>query len=696
MAGQPLLIEIRTEELPPRALPRLMEAFSHGINQALDDLGFLAADAEGRPFATPRRLAVLVSDVLDRQPDRKVERKGPSVAAALGADGQPTAALAGFARSCGVPIAQLERRAGDKGEYFVHVATHHGEPLRQHLPELVENVLRKLPVPKLMRWGSGEAQFVRPVHGVVLLHGRRTVPGTVLGVASTNRTLGHRFLGEGVLTVRQASDYEKQLTRAGRVIPHFETRREMMARALDTAAHRLGAGTRWDVGRAAELVDEVACLVEFPVVLVGRFDAAFLEVPRECLVMSMQQHQKYFPVVSADNRLLNQFLFVANMKAANPRPIIRGNERVLRARLSDARFFYDQDRKERLEARVPRLAEVVYHNRLGSQLDRIERLTRLSGEIARRLGADAAAAERSARLAKADLLTGMVGEFPELQGVMGRYYAAHDGEAPEVAVAIEQHYFPRGAGGELPQGGVAASVALADRLDTLTGIYGIGLAPTGDKDPFGLRRAALGIIRILVEQGLPLDVRVLLGLAQGMFPPGTVSESVAQDLYGFLLDRLRPYLRDRGYQVDEIEAVLALDPGRLDQAIAQLGALQAFRTLPEADALAAANKRIRNILRQAEGVPDTDPDPALLSEAAEQRLAAEIAALRIEVEPLFATGDYERALRRLASLRPAVDAFFDQVLVMAEDDAVRANRLALLHALGGLFLRAADLSRLQG
>jgi len=384
------------------------------------------------------------------------------------------------------------------------------------------------------------------------------------------------------------------------------------------------------------------------------------------------------------------------MKAANPRHIIRGNERVLRARLSDARFFYDQDRKERLEARVPRLAEVVYHNRLGSQLDRIERLTRLSGEIARRLGADAAAAERSARLAKADLLTGMVGEFPELQGVMGRYYAAHDGEAPEVAVAIEQHYFPRGAGGELPQGGVAASVALADRLDTLTGIYGIGLAPTGDKDPFGLRRAALGIIRILVEQGLPLDVRVLLGLAQGMFPPGTVSESVAQDLYGFLLDRLRPYLRDRGYQVDEIEAVLALDPGRLDQAIAQLGALQAFRTLPEADALAAANKRIRNILRQAEGVPDTDPDPALLSEAAEQRLAAEIAALRIEVEPLFATGDYERALRRLASLRPAVDAFFDQVLVMAEDDAVRANRLALLHALGGLFLRAADLSRLQG
>ncbi len=697
MAAQPLLIEIRTEELPPRALPRLMEAFSHGINEALGEKGFLGAQSETRPFATPRRLAVLVSAVLDRQPDRMVERKGPAVASALGADGQPTAALAGFARSCGVDIARLGRRTGDKGEYFVHIARHAGEPLPRHLAPLVEAVLKKLPVPKLMRWGAGEAQFVRPVHGVILVHGAKVVPGTVLGVASGNRTLGHRFLSRGALTVRHAHDYEKLLARDGRVCAHFETRRESIVRALDAAAARVRPGASWDLGRAADLVDEVAGLVEHPVVLAATFDAAFLDVPMECLVVSMQQHQKYFPLSDGEGRLLNRFLFVANMKAADAAHIIRGNERVLRARLSDARFFYDQDRKQRLEARMPRLANVVYHNRLGSQLERVERLTRLAGEIARLLHADAAAAERAARLAKADLLTEMVGEFPELQGIMGRYYAAHDGEPEAVAAAIEQHYFPRGAGAALPQGDVAASVALADRLDTLIGIYGIGLAPTGDKDPFGLRRAALGLIRILIEQSRPLDLRALLELARGLFPPGVVAEGVVQDLYGFVLDRLRPYLRERGYRADEIEAVLALEPARLDRAVQQLEALQAFRRLPEAAALAAANKRIRNILRQAGGEPADfrTSKSDLFVEPAEIELGRAVAHMHNEVGPILSAGHYSEGLMRLAGLRPHVDRFFDDVMVMVEDPKIRNNRLALLNELSDLFLGVADISRLQ-
>ena len=690
-----LLIELLTEELPPKALPRLMEAFSRAVYEGLKEKNFLAADADPRPFATPRRLAVLVSHVLDRQVDRTVERKGPAVAAGLDAEGRPTPALLGFARSCGVEPAKLERRAGDKGEHFVHVARQKGEPLKNHLGAIVETALKKLPVPKLMRWGAGEAQFVRPVHGVMLLHGNKVVPGTVLGFKSGNKTLGHRFLSTGAVTVRSARDYEKTLAQPGKVVANFETRREAIARALDAAAKKAGRSARWNIGKAAELIDEVACLVEFPAVLTGGFDTAFLDVPRECLVVSMQQHQRYFPLSDAKGGLLPQFLFVSNMKASSPKQIIQGNERVLRARLSDAKFFYDQDRKTRLESRVPRLANVVYHNRLGSQLERAQRIAKLAGEIAQLLKTDAALAERAAYLSKADLLTGMVGEFPELQGVMGRYYAAHDGESPLVANAIEQHYFPRGAGGELPAGPVAMSVALADKLDTLTGIFGIGLAPTGEKDPFGLRRAALGMVRILIEKQLPLDVRALFERAHGQFPNGVVADSVAQDLYNFLLERLKPYLREHGFRPDEIEAVLCLNPTRLDHAHRRLEALQTFRRLPEAESLAAANKRIRNILKQAGGAPANAVDPALLREDAEKNLAKQVGDAAASVGPLFAAGDYGAALKRLAGLRPAVDAFFDKVMVMVDDTAVRDNRLALLNSLSELFLGAADISRLQ-
>jgi glycyl-tRNA synthetase beta chain len=708
-----LLVEILTEELPPKALARLMEAFSHGLFEGLKDKNFLPPEAEFTPFATPRRFAVLISQVLAKQADRVVERKGPAVASALDASGQPTPALAGFAKSCGVAVDKLERQVGEKGEYFVYRAKQKGEPLKHHLAAIVEAALKKLPVPKTMRWGAGEAQFVRPVHGVILLHGKKVVPGTVLGLKSGNKTRGHRFLSTGALTIRNAQDYDRILRQQGKVIASFEARRELIARALDAAAHKagkganapsvaraprlgpIGEGVRWDLGKNAELVEEVTSIVEHPVVLTGAFDRAFLEVPKECLIISMQQHQKYFPLANASGELLPNFLFVSNMRAANPKDIIHGNERVLRARLADARFFFDQDRKTRLEERVPRLAHVVYHNKLGSQWQRVQRLQKLAGQIARLLPADVAQAERAATLAKADLLTDMVGEFPELQGIMGRYYARHDGEAPAVAAAIEQHYFPRTAGGPLPEEGVAICAALADKLDTLTGIFGIGLAPSGDKDPFGLRRAALGVVRILAEKSLALDVLELLTLARGNFPAGVVADSVAQDLHGFMLERLKPYLRDQGFEVDEIEAIVSLNPTRFDQVLPRLKALQAFRMLPQAAALAAANKRIRNILKQAGGAAMTTVDPALLREPAERQLAREVEALRTQVQPLFNTGNYAAALQALASLRPAVDAFFDKVMVMAEDTALRHNRLALLNSLSELFLGAADISRLQ-
>ncbi len=691
----PLLVELLTEELPPKALARLMEAFSRGIFEGLKEKNFLAGVAESRPYATPRRLAVVISDVLDKQPDRVVERKGPALTTALDAAGNPTTALLGFAKSCGVDVAKLARRPGDKGEYFVYSSKHKGEPLKQHLAAVVEAALRKLPIPKVMRWGSGEAQFVRPVHGVILLHGKKFIPGTVLGLKSGNKTRGHRFMSQGPITISQAKDYEKILKQSGKVFASFEARREAIAKALDAEAKKVAPGADWNLGKTAELIDEVTGLVEYPVVLAGSFDKAFLEVPKECLIISMQQHQKYFPLADKQGKLLPKFLFVSNMKAANPKEIVHGNERVLRARLSDARFFYDQDRKQRLGDRLPRLANVVYHNKLGSQLERVQRMEKLSGKIAQLLKADRAHAERAAQLSKADLLTDMVGEFPELQGIMGRYYAKYDHEPTVVADAVEQHYWPRTAGGELPKQPVAVCVALAEKLDTLVGIYGIGLVPTGEKDPFGLRRAALGVVRILVEKSLALDVKDMLTSARSQFPNGVIADSVAQDLHGFMLERLKPYLKEKGFEPDEIDAVVSLNPARLDQVLPRLKALKEFRALPEGQALAAANKRIRNILRQAGGTPSDKVDAGRLAEPAEHKLSEAIQTLEAQVAPLFKAGNYAEALKRLAGLRPAVDEFFDKVMVMVDDSAVRQNRLALLNRLSNLFLNVADISRLQ-
>jgi len=684
-----LLVEIRTEELPPKSLARLMQAFSHNLFEGLKERHFLSPEATSQHFATPRRLAVIVSDVLSKQDDRLVERKGPAVATALEANGQPTAALSGFAKSCGVDVAKLERQAGDKGDYFVFRTKQKGESLKQHLPAIVEAALKKLPVNKTMRWGAGEAQFVRPVHSVILLHGKSVVPGSVLGLKSSNKTLGHRFLSLGALTVPQAQDYEK-IIKKGKVLASFAARRAVIVKSLDAAAHKHGKAVRWDVAKGAELVDEVTSLVEWPVVLSGAFDQDFLAVPKECLIVSMQQHQKYFPLVDASGELLPHFLFVSNQQASSPKQIITGNERVLRARLSDARFFYDQDRKTKLETRVPRLAQVVYHHKLGSQLQRVERLTRLAGEIARLLDADRAGAERAATLAKADLLTDMVGEFPELQGVMGRYYALHDGESAPIAAAIEQHYWPRFAGDALPENNVAVAVALADRLDSLAALFGVGQQPTGDKDPFGLRRAALGVVRILVEKNLPLSLSDIIRLAYAGLP-NTISQAPVE-VEAFIIERLGGYLRELGYSTLEVDATLRATP-YLAELPKILQAVQAFQKLPEAGALAAANKRIVNILRKA-GQDYSNVDAARLVEPAERALFDVMQQLSPDVETRLKAQDYTGALQRLAGLKQPVDAFFETVMVMADDPAIRENRLALLHDLKVLMNRVADIARL--
>ncbi|MEW6353708.1 MAG: glycine--tRNA ligase subunit beta [Pseudomonadota bacterium] len=694
-----VLIELLTEELPPKSLRKLARAFGLGIFEGLLEEGFVAAGADyarcAAEFATPRRLAVLVKDVADKQPDRIVERKGPALVAAFDKQGAPTPALAGFAKSCGVSIEQLHKQSGAKGEYFVARLPQSGEFLEKKLAGIVQASVKALPVAKLMRWGDGEAQFVRPVHGLMMLHGRRVIPGEVLGLKSGHQTKGHRFLGKGPIILECAEDYERALREQGGVVADYAARLRMIEQQLDAAVKKFGATATWRVGETAELLEEVTSLVEFPAVYAGNFDKTFLDVPSECLIVSMRQHQRYFPL--ADNsggRLLPHFLFVSNNQTDAPAHIIHGNERVLKARLSDAKFFFEQDKKTTLAERVPKLAQVVYHNKLGTQLERVERVQKLAADIAAKLVEirwvdEVKDVERAAYLCKADLLTGMVGEFPELQGVMGYYYALHDGEAPQVAEAIREHYE------RVPRSPLGICVGLADKLDTLVGIYGIGLVPTGDKDPFGLRRQALSILRTLIENGLSLSLVQLLEVAEARFRAGTLADDTVPRIYEFMMERLKFYLREKGYAADEIDAVLSLRLTRMDWVLPRLAALREFRKLPEAESLAAANKRIRNILKQA---PDQVADSIqenLLHEVAEKNLAQQLDWMEEQVMPLLQSGDYTQALTRLAALRPAVDEFFDKVMVMVDDAALRKNRLALLNKLSGLFMRAADLSKLQ-
>ncbi|HMM71821.1 MAG TPA: glycine--tRNA ligase subunit beta [Rhodocyclaceae bacterium] len=710
-----LLIELRTEELPPRSLVRLATAFAGALDQALREADFIGGDGDRRAprvWATPRRLAVLCADVLAMQPDRLIERKGPAVANGLDADGRPTKALEGFMRSAGVSFEQLVRVAEGKAEYFVARTMRTGDTLDRHLARLVEGALKRLPVAKLMRWGAGDAEFVRPVHGLVMIHGERIVEGEVLGIASGRRTLGHRFLAEGEIEIGHADQYETLLAERGRVIADAEVRRARIAAELDAAARRehgvwighRGADpqTLLDLSdetraRSSDLLDEVVALVEWPRVYVGAFDEEFLSVPMECLILTMQQNQKYFPLLTREGRLLPRFLIVSNMDIDDPGKIVTGNERVVRPRLADARFFFEQDRKRPLASRLPELEQVVFHNKLGTLGARATRIGRLARTIATQLASDPAAAERAGLLAKADLVTGMVGEFPELQGTMGRYYAEHDGEGAHIARAIEEHYRPRHAGDTLPTGNLACAVALADKLDALSGFFGIGALPTGDKDPFALRRAALGVLRILMETPLALDLGVLIDRALAGYEGTGQHGEVREGLLDFMFERLRHSLREARHPLDQVEAVLALRPTRIDQIPARLDAVRDFLALPEAAALAAAYKRIANILKKAreksETLPD-EPDVALFVEPAERTLFETLIGLVPKVHSFLAAEDYTDALTTLASLRAPVDRLFDEVMVMTDEPLLRGNRLALLDGLGRIMNQVADLSRL--
>ena len=676
-----LLVEILTEELPPKALRELSEVFASKLHAGLLKERFLSDASAVSAFATPRRLAALITQVDERSPDTEREVQGPAVSA-------PAQAVAGFARKSGVAVEALNKQQTPKGEIYVARVTTNGSALDAVLAGLTEAALKSLPIPKAMRWGSGNEQFVRPVHGLVMLHGSRVVPGSVLGAMSTNRTLGHRFLSTAPIALDHADHYERNLAEKGSVIASFTARRASIIKALEQAAGK-------DAERVAgdALLDEITALVEHPQVYAGEISKDFLAVPQECLVLSMQQHQKYVPLRDrATGKLLPRFLFVSNISAGDPSQIIHGNERVLRARLADAKFFYDQDRKTRLEVRVPKLASVVYHNKLGSQLERVERIQLLAGKIARDMGADPALAARAAWLSKADLLTDMVGEFPELQGTMGRYYALRDSEPAVVADAIEAHYRPRFAGDALPDGPVSAAVALADKLDSLAGMFSIGQTPTGDKDPFGLRRAALGVVRILVEKQVSLS---LLDLVNAAFEP--LANKAQTDLRIFFIERMRNYFQECGYTTNEVEAVLSKNPVEASPIPRQLEAVRAFSTLPEAASLVAANKRIANILRQAESKGETllgSADILALKEPVEIALFEALQAANRSAKPLFDSRDFTGYLKTFASLKSPVDSFFDKVMVMTEEKKLRENRLALLSELRNAMNRFADISKL--
>ncbi len=692
MTTATLLVELLSEELPPKSLARLAEAFRKALTEDLQQSGFLNSDSVSRAFATPRRLAVHITRVLAKSPDKALEIPGPSVKVGLDKDGKPTPALAGFAKKNGVAIEDLVQIDTPKGKVFACRKMAAGGMLATNLDLMVTEALRRLPVAKMMRWGDGDAEFVRPVHGLVMMHGTSVVPGTVLGIASGNKTRGHRFMGQPELTIPDAEAYEAVLAKEGMVIADFAQRRDMIDELLQAEAKKQQA----TLGEYKDLLDEVTALVEHPSVYVGAFDAGFLEVPAECLILTMRQNQKYFPLFDSVGKLTSKFLIVSNMQVADPAHIISGNQRVIRPRLEDARFFYNQDRKERLEARISRLGKIVYHNKLGSQLERIERVAQLASTIARALGADHVAAGRAARLAKADLVTGMVGEFPELQGIMGRYYALHDGEPVEIADAIAQHYQPRFAGDRLPENPVSCAVALADKLETLAGMFGIGQLPTGDRDPFALRRHALGVIRILIERDLPLRLDVLVSDAFSVFDATLNLAQSQTDLQIFFFERMRGYFADAGYTTQEIDAVLSMHPVVVHKIPLQLAAVRAFAALPEAASLAAANKRVANILRQAEtkGESVRDADAKLLQDPAERALFDALKLASDTAMPLFKKGDYTGYLKTFAVLKAPVDAFFDSVMVMAEDAALRRNRIALLEDLRREMNQIADISKL--
>ena len=683
-----LLIEIGTEELPPKALRRLAEAFADGVRAGLAKHEL--RHGELRYYATPRRLALLVRDVSVAQADRTVERRGPALNAAFDEEGNPTKASLGFARSCNVTVDELARLENEQGAWLVCRSVQHGVATRELIPTIVEQALAALPVPKRMHWGSLRAEFVRPVHWLVLLFGGEIIHAEMYGVRAGRETRGHRYHHPAPIYIATPQSYAPLLETEGHVLPDFAARKEAIRGGIVETARAAGGTAVIDEA----LLDEVTALVEWPVALLGDFEPRFLELPPEPLISTMKGNQKYFHVVDAAGKLLPHFITICNIDSRDMAQVRAGNERVIRPRFSDAAFFWEQDRRLTLAQRCENLKSVLFQAKLGSLYDKSQRIAALAGEIAAELDADRALAEQAARLAKCDLLTHMVGEFPELQGLMGRYYALAEGLPAELAEALDEQYLPRHAGDRLPVTATGRALAIADKLDTLVGIFAIGQIPTGDKDPYALRRAALGSLRIFIECALPLDLEELLERAAHSYG-GVASDGVAAAVFDFMMERLRAYYLDVGIRPDVFEAVLANRPTRPHDFDLRIRAVAVFRELPEAESLAAANKRIRNILKQAEGETLAAVQPAQLAEPAERALYQQLESVRGEATRLFDAGDYTEALTRLAVLRGPVDGFFDKVMVMTDDVVLRRNRIALLATLHGLFSRAADLSRLQ-
>ena len=697
MSTRNLLVELFVEELPPKALKKLGESFSSVLADSLQASGLLAAGSAVTTFASPRRLAAHLVNVADKAADKPVAQKLMPATVGLDANGQATPALVKKLQSLGeteAAVPRLRKEHDGKADILFLDATQAGATLQEGLQKAIEEALAKLPIPKVMTYqindGWQSVNFVRPAHGLIALHGSEVVPVSVLGLTAGNTTQGHRFEArQPVVTVQSADTYATQLAEDGAVIAGFEARRAEIVKQLQAAADKQGLKPIEDEA----LLDEVTALVERPNVLLGQFEEEFLQVPQECLILTMKANQKYFPLLDASGKLTNKFLIVSNINPADASKVIGGNERVVRPRLADAKFFFDQDRKKTLESRLQGLAKVVYHNKLGSQGERNERVVAIASAIAQQLGGDGFVAKvaQAARLSKVDLLTDMVGEFPELQGIMGRYYAQHEGLADDIAYAIEDHYRPRFAGDALPRSQVGVVVALADKLETLVGLFSIGEKPTGDKDPFALRRQALGILRMLMETDLPLAFDQLIAQTLAVF---NGDAEVATAIHAFCFDRLAVNLRDQGASAQEVDAVLSLSPRQLAEVPRRLSAVQAFANLAEAPALAAANKRVSNILKKVEGDVPAVVQPELLQEAAEKALHQALADTTPKANQLFEAGDYTGSLQALAVLKAPVDTFFDAVMVNAEDPALKANRLGLLATLHQAMNRVADLSKL--
>jgi glycyl-tRNA synthetase beta chain len=688
--SQDLLIEIGTEELPPKALKKLSLAFLSGVKTGLEKAGL--ASTAIKPFASPRRLALLISELAEHTPDKSIERRGPALQAAYGEDGCPTQAAIGFARSCGVEVEDLDKLETDKGSWLIYKSQQQGQATPILIPDIVTTALDALPIPKRMRWGNLDSQFVRPVHWAVLLFGNDIIDAEILSVKTGRTSYGHRFHRPGPIEIPAPSEYEVLLESEGKVIVDFDRRIATVRAQVESKAMELKGQAVIDLA----LLEEVAAMVEWPVAVAGQFEKRFLTVPQEALISTMSAHQKYFHLVDQQNKLLPYFITISNIESRDETKVQAGNERVIRPRFADAEFFWNQDRKQRLDSHLKELKTVVFQQKLGTLFDKTQRVAKLAASIAKQLNAESSLAFRAAELSKCDLMTEMVGEFPSLQGIMGRYYAEHDGEDQAVAEAIDQHYRPRFAGDALPDGIISQTVALADRLDTLVGIFAIGELPTGDKDPYALRRAALGVLRIMIENKIDLDLQELLTQAAQQFDTKIKADKAVELVMEFIFDRLRAYYQEQGIRPDVLDAVTALKPARPVDINKRIHAVNSFRKLPEAESLAAANKRSGNILKKVKGKLPNKIKPSLLAEEAEQKLYQALTELTEKVNPLLDNSDYEPALQQLAGLRKPVDTFFDDVMVMVDDTKLRDNRIALLNQLHGLFLQVADISRLQG